>query len=218
MNAVSADYFLEDNREELMKARELGGRIDAVDRRREKLLAMLDDDPMPEIATALKKANAERAVLVEQKSVFDQAAVLRANLSRSREVLLAKIDLTGNTARMDANNLLRRLGIFVEIGRYDTQVRYTAKQNGKRMLMVYQQGDKVQAMAYSEDTAMRIYERGETDEPEMNISLSHLIGRSEKRPERVEPDLPETPCTQEPWDWSEITLEPYGYTSDSDIS
>jgi DNA invertase Pin-like site-specific DNA recombinase len=217
LNAVNADYFMEDNREELMRARALEGQIGAVEERRGKLLAILNTYPTEEVAAALGQARAELVALKEQKNALDQAAVQRVNLSRTREAILAKIDLTGNTARMEANNLLRRLGISVEIGRYDPQIRYTAKQNGKKMLVVYQNGDKVQTMAYTEDTAMRMWERGETEEPEMNISLSDVIGKR-KRTERVEPEQLETPCTQEPWDWSEITLEPYGYTSDSEES
>lgn len=177
LNAVSADYFMEDNREELMKARALEGQISAVEERRAKLITILNTYPTEEVAAALGQAKAELATLKEQKETLDQAAVQRVNLSRTREALLAKIDLTGNTARMEANNLLRRLGIVVEIGRYDPQVRYTAKQNGKKMLVVYQRGDKVETMAYTEDTAMRMWERGETGQPEMNISLSDVIGK-----------------------------------------
>jgi DNA invertase Pin-like site-specific DNA recombinase len=181
LNAVNADYFLEDNREELMKARELEGQIDAVDQRRGKLLAMLDVDPMPEIATALKKANAERVALVEQKATLDQSAVQRANLSRSREALLAKIDLTGNTARMEANNLLRRLKITVEISRQDPQIVYEVKQNGKRIMVARQTGDSPPVtVAYSEETALRMWERGETDWPEKNLSFSETVGKRRK--------------------------------------
>jgi DNA invertase Pin-like site-specific DNA recombinase len=216
MNAVSADYFIEDNREELMKARALEGQIGAVEERRTRLLAILNTYPTEEVAAALGQARVELAALKEQKDTLDQAAVQRVNLSRTREALLAKIDLTGNTARMEANNLLRRLGVSVEIARYDPQIRYTVKQNGKMILAAYQRGDTVQTMAYSQDTAIRMYERGETDEPEMNISLSDVIGKAVKRLQQVKPDLLETPSNQEPWDWSEITLEPYGYTSEGE--
>lgn len=218
LNAVNADYFLGDRRDELMKARELQGLIDDAQQRRNKLVALLDADPMPEVVAALKKVNAELTGLRDQKDTIDQATAKQSAVSRSRVALLAKIDLTENPARMQTNTLLRRLGITVEIGRYDSQIRYTAKQNGKKMLVAYQQGHEVQAMAYSEDTAMRMYERGETDEPEMNTSLSDVIGKAGKRPEQITPDLLETPCTQEAWDWSDITLEPYGYTPDAEQS
>lgn len=210
LNAVNADYFLEDNREELMKARELEGQIDAVDKRRGKLLAMLDVDPMPEIATALKKANAERAVLVEQKATLDQAAVQRANLSRSREALLAKIDLTGNTARMEANSMLRRLGIVVEIGRQDPQIVYEVKQDGKRIMVARQTGDNPPVtMAYSEETALRMWDREETLWPEKNLSLS---GKARK---------PVEPTSTEPspaWTQYDDTLpdEAYALLGESD--
>lgn len=181
INAVNADYFLENNRDELMQARALEGQINAVEERRMKLLALISADPMPEVVAILKQANAERDALKEQKAALDQAAVQRVNLSRSREALLSKIDLTGNTARMEANSLLRRLGIVVEIARNDPQTVYTVKQEGKRILMGRQTGDNVPVMlAYSEDTALRMWERGETDEPEMNVSFAEHVAARQK--------------------------------------
>jgi hypothetical protein len=174
---------LEDNRDELMKSRELEGQIDVVDRRRDKLLTILDDDPMPEIAAALKKANAERAALVEQKAVLDQAAVHRLNLSRSREALLTKIDLTGNTARMEANNVLRRLGISVEIQRQDPHILYTVKQQGTKILQGRQIGDKVPLVAYTKEGAIRAYELGDTLWPELAIDKPFKRTTTSKRPE-----------------------------------
>jgi len=215
LNAVNADYFLGDTHEEKMKVRELEGKLDAVEHRRTKLLAILATDPMPEVVAILKQANAERDMLKEQKATLDDATVQRDKLARSRDALLAKIDLTENPARMEANSLLRRLGITVRISRYESQISYTVNQEDKRILQVYQKDDRPVAMAYSKDTAIRMWERGETEEPELNISLSDVIG---KAPKRIEPDLPETPCTQEPWDWSGITLEPYGYTAEQEES
>jgi hypothetical protein len=140
---------------------------------------------MPEVVAALKRVNAELTELRDRKEQMDQATAKESAISRTRSALLAKIDLTENPARMQANTLLRRLGISVEIGRYDPQVRYTAKQNGKKMIVVFQHGDKVQAVAYTEDTAIRMWERGETEEPEMNLSLSDVIGKAGKRPEQI---------------------------------
>jgi hypothetical protein len=179
LNAVNADYFMDDNRAELMKARALEGQIGAVEERRVKLLAILNTYPTEEVAAALGQARAELATLKAEKDTLDQAAVQRVNLSRTREALLAKIDLTGNTARMDANNLLRRLRIVVEIARQDPQVVYTVKQSGKQILLVRQVGEEPVAMAYSEDTAMRMYERGETGEPEMNFNFADYVKQRE---------------------------------------
>jgi len=183
LNAVNADYFLEDNRDELMKARELEGQIDAVDRKRQTLLAMLDDDPMPEIAAALKKVNSERAALTEQKAALDQAAVQRVNLSRSREALQAKIDLSSNTARMEANNVLRRLKISVGIERQDPHILYTVKQDGKLILKGRQTGEKAPPlMAYTKETAVRAYELRDTLWPELAIEkpFTQRTGKGEE--------------------------------------
>lgn len=170
LNAVSADYFLGDNRDDQMKARELDGKLDAVEQRRTKLLKLLNVDPMPELVAALKQANSERDALKEQKAAIDQAAAQRENLSRSREALLAKIDLTDNPARIEANGVLRRLKISVEVERVDPQIVYTVKQAGERILLGYQVGENVMMLAYTKETAIRAYELGDTLWPELAIT------------------------------------------------
>jgi hypothetical protein len=98
------------NRDELMKAREMEGQIGTVAERRVKLLAILNTYPTEEVAAALNQAKSELTALKEQKAAVDQAAVQRINLSRSQEALLAKIDLTGNTARVEATTCFGGLG------------------------------------------------------------------------------------------------------------
>jgi len=194
LNAVNADYFLGDRREERKKAREIEGQIEQVEMRRSKLLALLAADPMPELAALLKKANAERDALKEQKDAIDQAAARQDRLSRSREALLAKIDLTQKPARIEANRVLRTLGVSVRIARQDEQVRYTVMQNEQRVMVVYQQGEHIAPQVYDKDMAIRIHERGESDEPELDIVLSEVIGKrwqnsSSGRFEAEEPEV-----------------------------
>lgn len=181
LNAVNADYFLEDRQQEQMELRQLQGQIDAVQQRRAKLLALLDTDPMPEVAAALKRANAELTTLNASKDAIDQAVAQQSSLSRSRSALLAKIDLTENPARMQANSLLRRLGISVEIGRYDPQISYTVRQGGNKILFVYERNGEATAVSYSQETAERMYDRGETDELEYSVSLDDVMRTSAKR-------------------------------------
>lgn len=191
LNAVNADYFLGDRRDEQIKVRELEGQIEQVEARRSKLLALLNTDPMPEVVAALKQANADRDALKEQRDAIDQAAVQHDRLSRSRDALLAKIDLTAYSARMEANNLLRRLGITVKISRQDRQVFYEVKQNGNRIMLGRQSdADTTMMLAYSQETALRMWERGETLEPEMNISLVDVLSsnRAHSPSERIQSD------------------------------
>ena len=181
LNAVNADYFLGDRSEELMKARELQGLIDNAQQRHTKLVALLDDDPMPEVVAALKRVNAELTELRGRKEQMDQATAKQSAISRTRSALLAKIDLTENPARMQANTLLRRLGISVEIGRYDPQVSYTVRQGGNKILFVFEREGKPTAVSYSQETAERMYDRGETDELEYSLSLDDVMKSSTKR-------------------------------------
>ena len=98
-------------------------------------------------------------------------------MARSRASIRSRIDLESRDGRIEANTSLKGLGVVVEIARLDPQTVYTVYQGGKRVLIVRQTGKKVVALAYSEDTALRMFERGETDEPEMNVSLSEKVGK-----------------------------------------
>ena len=182
LNAVSADYLLGDNRDDQMKTRELEGKLDAVQQRRTKLLKLLNVDPMAELVAALKQANSERDALNEQKAELDQATAQRENLSRSREALLAKIDLTDKPARIEANSVLRRLKISVEVERVDPQIVYTVKQAGERILLGYQVGEKVMMLTYTKETAIRAHELGDTLWPE--LAITRPWGRNKDKAEQ----------------------------------
>lgn len=176
INVVNADYFTGDNSQQgAMELRQLEGRIDAVQQRRDKLVAMLDIDPTPEVAAAIKRAKAELATLGDDKAAIEQRTFTETNIERSRAALMAKIDLEGKDARMEANALLRRLKVTTEIVRYEEQINYIVKQDGEKILAVYDRGSEVEALSFSQDTAERMHERGETPELAYNVSLSDLV-------------------------------------------
>jgi DNA invertase Pin-like site-specific DNA recombinase len=175
LNAVNADYFTGDQRQDEMKLRELAGQMDTIRQRKDKLVALLDSDPTPEVVTAIKKANSELTVLADAKAVVEQQAVTDTSIERNRAALMAKIDIEGREARMTANALLRSLSITTEIARFDTQVNYVVRQEGKLILKVYDRRGEVVALSYSQATAERMYERGETPELEYNVSLDEIL-------------------------------------------
>jgi hypothetical protein len=183
LNAVNADYFTGDQRQQDEKElRQFEGRIATVRERREKLVAILDIDPTPEVAAAIKRANSELSTLAEARASVEQREATVTRIERSRAALIAKIDLDSKDARKDANALLRRLKITTEIARFDQQINYVVRRDGKLMLKVYDRRGELMALSYSQETAERMYERGETPELEYNLSLDEIMreGATEK--------------------------------------
>ncbi len=171
LNAVHADYFTGDKRHNEMEIRQLEGQIAAVRQRKGKLAEMLESDPMPELIVAIKNVNAELVTLEEAKAEVEQRAARDNSVERSRAALMAKIDLEGTEARMEANALLRRLAITTEIVRLDEQINYTVKKGGKKVLAVYDKDGEMVTLSYSQETAQRMFDRGEGEVPEYNVEL-----------------------------------------------
>ena len=178
MNAVNSDYFLGDQSNELSEISALAGQIDTLQVQKQRLdRALMVSDDLEEVVTAIKRVKADIARLTHEKQEKESKLLERTTVERSRASIRGKIDLVSRDGRIAANSLLKGLGVVVEIVRHDLQVTYTVKQRDARILMVYQRGEEVVALAYSEDTALRMWERGETLEPEMNVSLSDVIGK-----------------------------------------
>jgi DNA invertase Pin-like site-specific DNA recombinase len=174
LNAVNVDYFTADKRNDEMELRQMEGQIDTVRQRKGKLVDMLEKDPLPELVTAIKKANAEMRALEEAKAEVLQRVARDTSVERSRATLMKKIDLSGTAARMEANALLRRLAITTEIVRHEEQINYIVKQAGKQVLALYDKDGEVVAVSYSQETAERMHDRGEMSEPEHNVSTDFL--------------------------------------------
>lgn len=176
MNAVNSDYFLGDQATELAEIRALAGQIDTLQVRKQKLdRAFMVDDDLEELIAAIKTIKADIARLTTEKQEKESKLLERETVERSRASIRAKIDLVSRDGRIEANSLLKGLGVVVEIVRHDRQVTYTVRQGGKLILKVYQEpGKEPVALAKSEDTAMRMWERGETVEPEMNLTWAEM--------------------------------------------
>ena len=176
VNVVNADYFTGDKRQQdEHELRQLEGQLDAVRQRKGKLVELLDSDPMPEVILAIKKAKAELTTLAEAKAAVEDRTTRDTNVERSRAALMAKIDLVGKEARMEANALLRRLSVTAEIVRHGKQINYIIKQDDKKILSMYDKGDDLVALPYSQDTAERMFDRGEIPELYYNVSLDEIL-------------------------------------------
>lgn len=180
---MHADHFTADKREGEMQIRRYEGQIDAVRQRKGKLVDMLDTDPTQEVAAAIKRANAEMKGLEDAKAKVEQRVARDGNVERSRAALMAKIDLKDREARMEANALLRRLSIRTEIVRVAEQITYIVKQDGKKVLAVYDLEGSIVAVSYSQETAERMHDRGEIPELEYNMDLRDIM--AVKTPSRI---------------------------------
>jgi DNA invertase Pin-like site-specific DNA recombinase len=177
MNAVNSDYFLGNQAGELAEIRALAGQIDTAQVQYERLKrALLVSDDLEDVALAIKKVKADIARLTTEKQEKESKLLARETVERSRESIRAKIDLDSRDGRIEANSLLKGLGVVVEIVRHDREVTYAVRQGSKLILTVDQKpGKEPVALAKSEDTAMRMFERGETVEPEMNLSWAEIM-------------------------------------------
>lgn len=178
MNVVNSDYFVGDQAKEVAEIRALAGQIDTLQVQKQRLdkVLMISED-LEEVVAAIKTIKADIARLTTEKEEKESKLRERETVERSRASIRAKIDLESRDGRIEANSLLKGLGVVVEISRHDRQVTYSVYQGGKRILIVRDNGKRVDALAYREDSALRMFERGETDEPEMNVSLSDKVGK-----------------------------------------
>jgi DNA invertase Pin-like site-specific DNA recombinase len=178
MNVVNSDYFLGDKANELGEIRALTGQIDTLQVQKQRLDRVLTvSDDLEEVVAAIKRVKADIARLTTEKQAKEQALLEREAVERSRASILAKIDLVSRDGRIEANSLLKGLGVVVAI---EGSV-YIVRQSGKLILKVYQRaGREPLVTAYNEDAAWRMWERGETAEPEMDISLSEKMREREE--------------------------------------
>ncbi|WP_175023207.1 recombinase family protein [Rugamonas rivuli] len=174
LHAVSADYFIGDKRHEEMELRQLAGQIAEIAEKRQRVLDMFIDEPLDEFVLTLKAYKAKLEVLKAQKAELEQKAAREVSVARSRALLMAKIDLIETSSRMDANALLKRLGISVEILRSDQQINYTVRQGGKKILFIYDRDGKIESISYSQETAQKMFDLGDTAELEYFVELSEL--------------------------------------------
>ncbi|GAB3374297.1 recombinase family protein [Massilia agri] len=172
MNVVKSDYFVGDQSQELSELRALAGQIDTAQvqkQRLEKVLTISDD--LEEVVTAIRKVKADIARLTAEKQEKESKLLERETVQRSRASIRAKIDLESRDGRIEANSLLKGLGVIVEIGRGTGGVSYTVYQGEQRakLLTFHDNGENIWNATYDKDVAVRIHELDDTLWPELSI-------------------------------------------------
>ena len=175
VNVVNSDYFTSDSKQVMAEIRQLSGQIADQTEKKSKLVALLEADPLPEVVAAIKKTNGTLSELGAKQAELELQVMQAAKAASSKAALMAKIDLESTEARMEANALLRRLSIKTEILRAGEQINYIVRQDGNQVLAVYDRQDSIFAISYSEETAERMYKRGETPEMEYFVSLDDFV-------------------------------------------
>lgn len=196
LNVVKSDYLVGDQSKELSEIRALAGQIDTAQvqkQRLEKLLMVSDD--LEEVAIAIKKVKADIARLMLDKQEKESKLLERATVERSRASIRAKIDLESRDGRIEANSLLKGLGVVVEIGRSTHGISYTVYQGQQRtkLLTFHDDGENIRDAAYSKDVAVRIHELDGTLWPELAIDRPF----SRKKQEEWKPSTEQGP------DWTQ---------------
>jgi hypothetical protein len=172
MNVVKSDYFVGDQTKELAEIRALAGQIDTLQVQKQRLdRALMVSDDLEEVVAAIKKVKADIARLTAEKLGKESKLFERETVERSRASIRAKIDLDSRDGRIEANSLLKGLGVVVEIGRGAGGVSYTVYQGEqrKKLLTMHDDGERIRDAAYSKDVAVRIYELDDTFEPVLTI-------------------------------------------------
>jgi len=172
VNVVNADYFTGDSgRQAMQELRQLAGLLDEQHSRKARLVTLLDTDPMPEVVAAIRRANLTIAGFETKKAELELSVSQALKVETSKAALMEKIDLSDIVGRMQANALLRGLRIKVSILRSEDQTTYRVDEDKKIILFVSDSHDKISSSAHSEEVAMRMFEQGETIEPERNIGF-----------------------------------------------
>jgi DNA invertase Pin-like site-specific DNA recombinase len=190
MNVVKSDYFVGDQAKELAEIRALAGQVDTLQVQYGRLKrALLVSDDLDEVALAIKTVKADIARLTAEKQGKESKLLERETVERSRASIRAKIDLESRDGRIEANSLLKGLGVVVEIGRGAGSISYTVYQGEQRtkLLTMHDNGERIWDAAYDKDVATRIHELDDTPWPELAINLLSSRTRPEGREPSTEP-------------------------------
>lgn len=173
MDVVKSDYFVGDQTKELAEIQALTGRIDAEQAQKRILEAqLLEGLAVGSIARAIDIIDTNIARMTEAVQEKQLKLQERDTVERSRAAIRAKIDLESRDGRIEANSLLKGLGIVVEIGRSGNGVSYTVFRGKERekLLVMFDDGESIKQLgAYSKDVAIRIHELDDTLWPELAI-------------------------------------------------
>lgn len=178
---VNADVFNGQQKQVVPMLRQLAGQIDEKQKLKARQVALLDENPLPELVAAIKKLNAAIGSLEAEKTALELQAAQALKIESSKAAMMKRIALDSREERMDANSLLKRLQVTVAIARFDTSIRYTVEQGGHRILELTDHNGETSVVAYNEETALRMASFGEIDEevggPAHSVSLSNVTAK-----------------------------------------
>lgn len=179
VNVVNADYFIGGaSKEAAQQILQIAGQIAEHRTRRAKLVALLEDDPLPEVRDAIKRVNSAISELEKRREELERSVSQATQAAASKAALMEKIDLVSREGRKEANALLRRLKIKVAVKRSRDKVSYKVFQSQQRVLELYESESLVISIPYSQEVAVRMYEHGETDELAYSVSLDDALSRT----------------------------------------
>jgi DNA invertase Pin-like site-specific DNA recombinase len=176
VNVVNADYFTGDSGKQAMQeVLQLAGQLAEHHAKKTRLVALLEDDPLPEVVAAIRKTNLIIAETEAQKAGLELSVSQSLKIETSKAALMETIDLVSAVGRMEANALLRRLKIKAHLVRSEQLTSYRVRQEKKIVLHISDRDGAITSAAFSKDVAIRMFEQGETSELEYNLDLDELI-------------------------------------------
>ncbi|MEG0082643.1 MAG: recombinase family protein [Massilia sp.] len=162
-------------------------------------------------------SEAENSVRVAEGKVKEVESMFAKEAIIDKEEFFQRLDLKSNEGRRSANNLVKQVNVVSYV---DGNTFYVKQDGNLLFTLSKDRMGKVMATPYTAEQFMKMQIQ---DSPSLDQVLNYHKRRRQEQGGPVqqgeirdEATLPETPCTQEAWDWSEITLEPYGYIPDSE--
>jgi len=162
---------------------------------------------------AVLMSEAEQAVRLAELKVKDVESLFAKETIIDKEEFFKRLDLITPEGRRNANMLVKQVRVEASV----EGTIFRIKQDGSLLFTLSKdRKDRIVSTPYTKDQFVKMQIQ---DSP----SLDQVLGYHKRR--RKEQGIPETqhevssgsdaeetPSTQEPWDWSDITPEPYGYT------
>jgi DNA invertase Pin-like site-specific DNA recombinase len=164
-----------------MQLSEVRGRIAEQQRMRAETLEFLRSRPSQTLRAEVANADDEIARLEGREVALEKA--LAADRITNKEDFFARLDLVSREGRARANELLKRLGVLVTAFKgEDDSITYQVSKKGLKVLMILDDGKKIEPVSYSQDVTEAMFVQGEIREDELEVNVGFNRRFKAKKP------------------------------------
>lgn len=158
----------------------------------------------------------EQRVLDTDAEIARLEASLAANTVIDRQAFFQRVDLSKREVRIQANALLKRLGIKVAIGKAGSRSKlshYSVFQDGKLILKLRDEAGHIEPEPISPEMAMRLYRQDVLQEHELEISVRSRFQKlpDPRRTKEEQKSAPSVSSSDPDWSQYEEPLMEHDY-------